>query len=129
MNTLSQYEMNELALANREIDTINKSSLADRKQGKQEMFEMINTNLDLFFQHLAFLVSGDYSHGVLIQLKRASKRTNRRAMVFNMTAVFEYKTSVTYACQVWNSLDTDLQLAINREIDELLTDRIDNTME
>jgi hypothetical protein len=45
---------------------------------------------------------------------------NRRAWLFVMTAGLEWRVSNQHARDVWNKLDTDLQAAINRMLDEAI---------
>jgi len=116
----SQYQMNEIIRFNKECQETEKAPLESRKQGKEAFKHTLETDLSHFLDCVNFLVNGDYGAGAKFSFERLTKRMNRRAWLFNTVAVIEYGTSIKYACEVWHSLDTDLQIAINAMLDDVL---------
>lgn len=118
----SQYQMAELVRFNRENQEKERAPLAIRKQGKEDFLNCLNNNLHHFLDCCSFLVRGDYGAGAQFAFKALTKRSNRRAWIFNNVGVTEFGTSMKYACDTWHELDTDLQAAINVKLDELIAE-------
>jgi len=116
------YELNEIARFNRELIEIEKQSLQDRKENRDHFVEILNNHLDLFFTRIEWLLNGSYGAGSLFAFNQLTKRMNRKAWLFNTIARIEWRTSLKYSCEIWNNLDTDLQLAINAKLDQLIKD-------
>lgn len=122
MYSQSEYEMNELIRFNKECQAIERAPLQSRQQGRTDLKDCLNNNLKHWITYIEFLINGDYGAGSKFAFERLSKRMNRRAWLFNNVAVIEFGTSLKMACEVWNGLDTDLQAAINVELDKILTE-------
>lgn len=120
MYSQAGYEMNEIRRFIRESQEKEHAPLADRKQGKSDFISCLNKNLQHFFDCCIYLIQGDYGAGAHYAFKQMTKRSNRKAWIFNHVGIIEFGTSMKYACEAWHSLDTDLQAAINARLDIML---------
>lgn len=122
---LDNYELREVSNLVKEINAVEKASLIDRKENKQELIKILNNNLEHFFNCLDYICNGDYGFASQYRIKNMTKRMNRRAGIFILLSAVEYKVPCKMACDIWHGLDTDLQVAINTKIDEVLKNKID----
>jgi hypothetical protein len=120
--TMSQerYAHNEAMILSRDLQRIEQASLSDRQEARREFSRIIQHDLAHVFKCLDYLMNGDYGFGSIDRIRKMSKRMNRRAQIFTLLAALEYQCPAKFACEVWNGLDTDLQAAINAEIDKQL---------
>lgn len=119
------YERSEATRLYSQLQEIEKASLVDRKEAKREFSRILQHDLEHVYKCLDYLTNGDYGFGALNRIKQMTKRMNRRAGIFILLAAVEFQCPCKMACEVWNNLDTDLQAAINVEIDRLLAEKID----
>lgn len=118
----TNYELYELKIFSQEIEKREKEPLQVRKENKQSYLEALNNDLDRIFKLFRCVIEGSYGAGPYLAFRRLSKRTNRRAYIFNYFGCLEYGCTIRDCCKVWHQLDTDLQAAINAELDIIIKD-------
>jgi hypothetical protein len=115
-----QFVMNELRIFHKDIQEVEQLPLHERKSNRDRFKETLEQNVELFIERVEWLLNGSYGQGSYLAFERLTKRMNRRAWLFVTTACLEWHVPNQYARDVWNKLDTDLQAAINRMLDEAI---------
>ena len=115
-----QYVTNEIRLFHKDLNEIEKLPLHERRENRDSFKQTLEQNVELFIERVSWLLNGSYGQGSFLTFEQMTKRMNRRAWLFVTTAALEWRVPNKFARDVWNKLDTDLQAAINRMLDEVI---------
>lgn len=121
---MTTYEQSERLLFQRNIADIENQSLEDRRQAKKGFQHLLET--DKGYKHLTNaakdIIRGDYCDGAKFYFQALSKRTNRRAWLFNTIAALCDNCSQAFATKVWHEQSKENQNAINAALNAVLAE-------
>lgn len=118
--TLTPYHIAEIKRHNKEIDEISNDTLIERRESETQFIKVLLFSHDQFLHSIELILNGSYGSGCYYSFMRLSKRSNRRAWLFNTAACLEYRVPMRAACRVWNNLSPDIQNDINAELDKMI---------
>lgn len=126
MISKEQYELNERSAFLAQIKSCDTLPLSERNENKKEMIEVLQECLQSFYQAVSFLINGDFGYGAYQATKESlqNKRMNRKAWLFNTTACLNYSVPFRQACNLWHGLDFELKEKINKKLDEMIEESI-----
>lgn len=118
----AQYEQNERSAAIRREQEIDRSPLADRKEGQANYLEAMRDRPELVAERIGWLLDGNYGYGPMMMAKQIvrSPRMNRRAALAMSIAVFEWMCPRRMAADAWNKLTPSQKQRLDAAVDVVI---------
>ncbi len=113
-----EYERREFARAQRQLEEIRRSPLADRKEAQAEFLEAMRERPEVVSERIGWLLDGNYGYGTMMLAKRvlASPRMNRSAALTQMIGALEWRSPEDMSRAAWKSLSTSQKARLESEV-------------
>ena len=124
--TQAQYEANELEIARRDEDRINREPLRDRKECQSSYLEAMRTDPATVAERIAWLIEGNYGKGPQLLAARivANPRLNRVAGLAQLVGVYEWRCPRVMGRTAWKRLTKSQQATLASVIEVVIEDTI-----
>ena len=118
----AEYERNELAMARRHEQEIDRAPLSDRKEAQQSFFEAMRDDPGVVAERIGWLLDGNYGFGSMKMAQQvlASPRMNRRAALVQSIAVSEWMCPRRMAIDAWKKLTPAQKQLLDAAVDVVI---------
>lgn len=118
-----EYEMREAREFNRQLDEVERGSLAERKEAAASFYEAMAHDPGLVAERVGWLLNGSYGYGSYKAAMDVARRPrmNRAALLTQWTGALEWMSPMRMTIASWKKLTPaqkkHLDAAVMREIE------------
>ena len=91
--------------------------MVERRENYQEFTADMATMPQVIAERIGWLLNGSYGFGQMILAQRALDARNPKAHLFQLIAIFEWRTGRSYAAKAWRLASEATKEALNKTID------------
>jgi hypothetical protein len=124
--TQAQYEADELDIARRDEERINREPLRDRRECQASYLDAMRTDPATVAERIAWLIEGNYGKGPQLLAARivSNPRLNRVACLAQLVCVYEWRCPRVMGREAWKKLTKSQQATLARVIEVVIEDAI-----
>jgi len=119
------YERREYA---RRVTGIERQSAGDKREAAAEFEKSLTEHPWVIVERMRWLLEGHYGYGAAEAANRvltASKKANKKAMLFQQVGRIEWSCPVYYINKAWKEISAEAQVAIKELIDQEIAEYVE----
>ena len=117
MSHSKEYTEREMKITAKDAAEIEALPMVERRENYQDFAADMAATPQLIAERIGWLLNGSYGFGQMILAQRALDARNPKAHLFQLIAIFEWRTGRSYAAKAWRMSSEATKEALNKAID------------